>query len=127
MKHLYSNVLLHFYIMLFTFTECDIWKYGANCESVCSCDTTNTEHCNPVTGLCRCKPGWKGTICKDDVNECEIDNICQSNSMCNNTVGSFGCDCNTGYIEANKGECSGMVKLNQEKIFVIIQTYYLHK
>ncbi|XP_060570002.1 uncharacterized protein LOC132728362, partial [Ruditapes philippinarum] len=61
-------------------TECDIWKFGANCESVCSCDTANTEYCNPETGLCTCKPGWNGNICKDDVNECETDNICPSNS-----------------------------------------------
>ncbi|XP_028390639.1 matrilin-2-like [Dendronephthya gigantea] len=34
-----------------------------------------------------------------DVNECEIGtNNCNSNASCNNTIGSFRCACNVGYV-----------------------------
>ena len=33
-----------------------------------------------------------------DINECETANPCDSNAACTDTVGSFTCACNTGFI-----------------------------
>ena len=33
-----------------------------------------------------------------DINECETANPCDSNAACTDTVGSFTCACNTGFM-----------------------------
>ena len=104
----FNNNLVKFLPLVF-FKECDKWKYGSNCESNCSCDVMKTEFCNPITGICKCKSGWNGTHCQDDVNECEKESSCQGNSTCNNTIGSFDCTCNLGYTETEEGLCAGLL------------------
>lgn len=49
-----------------------------------------------------------------DVNECEISsrNPCSEYATCTNNLGSFACDCNTGY-ESNGIEC---LDINECKI-----------
>ena len=33
-----------------------------------------------------------------DVDECDLDtDVCHANATCNNTIGSYTCDCNIGY------------------------------
>ena len=41
-----------------------------------------------------------------DVDECEND-VCDSNALCTNTEGSYGCACNVGYTGDGK-TCTGM-------------------
>ena len=43
-----------------------------------------------------------------DVDECENETICQNNGKCHNNVGSFECDCASGY----KGKTCEEGKLN---------------
>lgn len=88
----------------FTLTDCEDGYYGDNCKMVCTCLKTNTEKCNVTNGACSCRPGWKGHNCDIDIEECEvIPELChnKSESHCVNTIGSFKCDCNNGYIQAN--------------------------
>ena len=33
-----------------------------------------------------------------DVNECQSPDACGANSVCNNTVGSYRCDCENGFV-----------------------------
>ena len=33
-----------------------------------------------------------------DINECETANPCDSNAVCTDSVGSFTCACNTGFM-----------------------------
>ncbi|XP_059150286.1 uncharacterized protein LOC131937109 [Physella acuta] len=87
-----------------TCTDCQDGYYGDSCKMACTCLKTNTEKCNVTSGACFCKPGWKGHNCDIDVNECEvIPELChkKSNSHCVNTIGSFRCDCDNGYTQAN--------------------------
>ncbi|XP_072020163.1 LOW QUALITY PROTEIN: cubilin-like [Amphiura filiformis] len=46
---------------------------------------------------CRCTPGYQGTTCNDDVNECSIIggtiDACQNGGTCMNTRGSYRCQC----------------------------------
>ena len=43
-----------------------------------------------------------------DVNECEVNDPCISPAKCRNTVGSYACDCPTGYEKKSKNECQGI-------------------
>ena len=40
-----------------------------NCEHLCIC-SANFLTCDTVVGCSGCKPGWKGTNCDEDLNEC---------------------------------------------------------
>ena len=48
--------------------------------------------------VCQCKPGYTGTRCEVDINECNISKTnCNVNADCTDTPGSFECICHTGY------------------------------
>ena len=57
-------------------------------------------NCNKTDGMCNCKTGWEGSNCETDINECNNVTICQDNSQCQNTNGSYICVCNDGYISS---------------------------
>ena len=39
---------------------CNRGLYGIGCSYRCDCMHANADGCDPVTGKCICKPGWKG-------------------------------------------------------------------
>ncbi|XP_053387236.1 fibrillin-2-like [Mercenaria mercenaria] len=86
-------------------TDCDVWKHGQNCQFNCTCNISNTEYCDPVTGVCNCFPEWNGINCENDVNECEKENICPAHSTCENSFGSFECRCDKGYLKTESKMC----------------------
>lgn len=58
--------------------------------------------------------GYTGLQCADDLNEC-LQNPCQHNGTCLNSVGSFSCNCaGTGYLgnlcQTDDDECQGQNK-----------------
>lgn len=92
-------------------SECSGNTYGANCSEICGCNITNSfnevQTCDSVTGQCKCKSGWHGDTCNDDVNECENSTSCSAfnNTTCVNTIGSFICDCVRGFIKSTGRSC----------------------
>ncbi|KAL4229260.1 Mucin-4 [Mactra antiquata] len=86
---------------------CDKSHWGTNCVNNCTCVTENTDVCDNVDGSCTCNNGWSGITCSDDVNECDVDpNICGDVlKTCVNTVGSYKCECNSGYTVNNENVC----------------------
>ena len=83
-----------------TCIACMEGNWGSNCEKNCTCITDNTMNCNKTDGMCNCKTGWEGSNCETDINECNNVTICQDNSQCHNTNGSYICVCNDGYISS---------------------------
>ncbi|CAG2200661.1 unnamed protein product [Mytilus edulis] len=81
-------------------TACAEGEWGQNCVENCTCETENTNSCNKTDGSCNCKTGWKGDNCDTDINECDNATICQANSLCENTNGSYVCVCNEGYFNS---------------------------
>ncbi|XP_053395361.1 uncharacterized protein LOC123523940 isoform X4 [Mercenaria mercenaria] len=83
---------------------CDRQHYGKNCLLECSCEQDNTDFCNNTDGTCKCFEGWTGETCAQDVNEClETTDVCSNkiHSECQNTNGSYKCDCKRGYFPQN--------------------------
>ncbi|XP_052784322.1 uncharacterized protein LOC128220099 isoform X2 [Mya arenaria] len=87
--------------------ECEPYTFGQHCESACNCDQAHANSCDAVNGTCACAAGWTGDDCKEDVNECEDESsiTCPEHSHCVDTVGSYSCLCNTGYIVNQDGLC----------------------
>eukprot|EP00933_Yihiella_yeosuensis_P060247 TRINITY_DN6253_c4_g1_i1.p1 TRINITY_DN6253_c4_g1~~TRINITY_DN6253_c4_g1_i1.p1 ORF type:complete len:1111 (+),score=158.47 TRINITY_DN6253_c4_g1_i1:93-3425(+) len=93
---------------------------GAVCSNVNECATgahncDDHSYCYDTVGsfTCKCKPGYSGLgtkytggwPAKDgcwDIDECNLlisnRTVCQKDSVCSNTAGSFACTCKPGYF-----------------------------
>ncbi|KAK7067073.1 hypothetical protein SK128_021689 [Halocaridina rubra] len=58
---------------------------------------------------CPCAPGYTetGDTCVDE-NECLTSSPCGSEEECVNTVGSYTCHCNPGYMRSETGTCTNI-------------------
>lgn len=70
------------------------FKAGLNCAA-------NT-FCNETADICVCNPGYEGSPQSaegcSDINECSSLSPCGQNTICTNTLGSFGCECRQGFV-----------------------------
>ncbi|CAL8166943.1 unnamed protein product [Prunus armeniaca] len=87
------------------------WAVGnyQSCEQVndssTACQSRHSECYNSTNGpgyRCKCLEGFQGNPylvdgCQD-INECEIRNLCVSQATCHNNVGGVECRCPKGYI-----------------------------
>ena len=83
-------------------TDCPVGTWGIGCSNQCDCDEDGGDDCVKDRG-CICKPGYKGTKCDTNIDECalNLDN-CQSDQTCVDSFGSFSCACFQGYqLDAN--------------------------
>ncbi|KAL5012769.1 hypothetical protein ScPMuIL_011320 [Solemya velum] len=102
---------------IFNYTcDCPAGYTGSECDQVidyCADDSClNGGECisTPNGLLCNCTDNWDGENCSVDVDECDVQQPCQNNASCNNTPGSYDCDCyGTGYkgkyCSENVDEC----------------------
>ena len=96
--------------------ECELGFYGngRTClEGDCiDSDCPANEQCiSPRRSDCECTDGFhrdESGSCVD-VDECEETNNCDQNAVCSNTVGTYDCECGTGFFGTGfsclKGEC----------------------
>jgi len=75
------------------------------CHPNATCDT------NPIDGkaICTCPPGFSGSDCKTDSDECAAGGPCEHGGVCVNEPGTYRCDCARGFTgarcEVNIDEC----------------------
>lgn len=70
-------------------TACDLFNPCLN-GATCISDGLNTTRCE-------CRPGFEGTHCSRDRDEC-LETPCNNGGRCRNLEGSFECDCDeTGF------------------------------
>uniref|UniRef100_A0A8C9R680 Growth arrest-specific 6 n=1 Tax=Scleropages formosus TaxID=113540 RepID=A0A8C9R680_SCLFO len=70
------------------------------------CNPRGTVRCEDKKGdfHCHCFTGWTGATCEKDINECSNNNGgCEH--LCNNTLGSYRCSCQQGYVLADRHLC----------------------
>ena len=46
---------------------------------------------------CECKPGFSGTLCEDNIDDCAANNLCQNDGTCVDGNQGFTCNCKPGY------------------------------
>ncbi|MCJ8739590.1 hypothetical protein PDJAM_G00048940 [Pangasius djambal] len=58
--------------------------------------------------VCNCRPGYAGSLCETDINEC-LPSPCHNGGTCHNLVGGFSCSCPEGFTgmacERDVNEC----------------------
>ncbi|WAR07528.1 MLP-like protein [Mya arenaria] len=84
-----------------TLNEC---QPEGNCINVpgsynCECSpgfklSNDGRHCEG----CNCSEGWAGDECDIDLDECDNEDMCPTTFECVNTMGSFLCQCHSGYV-----------------------------
>ncbi|XP_053408055.1 fibropellin-1-like [Mercenaria mercenaria] len=90
---------------------------------VVNVSTTNVTQCGDQECLhyalctndgkaCRCRHGYQGDRCQNDVNECEMGAPCYHRGYCENTFGNWSCDCLEGWKNGVDVHCE--VKTNQD-------------
>lgn len=54
------------------------------------------------TYICGCRPGFHGSTCRQDVNECsQTPGLCRNGGTCHNEVGSYRCACRPTHMGSN--------------------------
>ena len=82
-------------MILFPYSLTDLCHVLAVCDVPCH----NGGKC-VAPSVCECAPGYSGTNCQEDINECllgEDVHKCLGDSVCVNRVGWFYCACKKGY------------------------------
>ena len=88
-----------------TCISCPPFTYGPNCLLECYCHG-HGQRCDPDSG-CVCQPGWTGSGCEHDIDECDDPDACPQGQVCMNNNGSFDCSCQQGYVQTEDGTCEG--------------------
>lgn len=63
------------------------------------CDAQGTHVCIQTWNQreCKCKTGFAGDSCSDDIDECAAGATCPENAQCTNSHGSYSCGCRGGF------------------------------
>ncbi|XP_077986668.1 epidermal growth factor-like protein 8 [Glandiceps talaboti] len=92
-----------------TYTCCPGWQkhndIARGCRKpICTQPCQNYGRCTgPDT--CTCRPGFTGTHCETDINECN-ENTHECSQICVNNNGSYTCACQAGFIlEPDRRSC----------------------
>ncbi|VDN04917.1 unnamed protein product [Thelazia callipaeda] len=73
------------------------------CAESTGCQNGGT--CMLYSDTCHCRKGYIGKFCENDIDECEIPNIC-GNAKCLNLPGSFVCSCESSNTVRAPLQCS---------------------
>ncbi|ESO84897.1 hypothetical protein LOTGIDRAFT_70871, partial [Lottia gigantea] len=85
-----------------------------------SCDSNHVCHVDRDVVTCKCKTGYRGLQCSEDINECTDLSIDCNTGQCINTPGSFSCQCQNdftggcqnGPVPCDKNNCNPLNTAN---------------
>lgn len=72
--------------------------YGRGCKSQCNCP--DMDYCDPASGYCQCKQGYRGRKCNEPCSNNTYGNGCNKQCKCHVTM---LCDHVTGTCFCDKG------------------------
>lgn len=86
-----------------------------NSKKYCDTDLDCNSRGTCLDGICYCESlGFSGKYCQNDINECETgQHQCGLKIHCQNTIGSYFCQCSSGYELSDSGECVDINECNQ--------------
>ncbi|KAL9964346.1 hypothetical protein ACROYT_G027975 [Oculina patagonica] len=90
------------------------------CETLNPCQNGGECKNTPGSYECTCKPGFTGSSCETDIDECSMNSVvCFNGGKCVHDINSYKCDCEAGYIgqhcEWEKQGCWKDAKYNKKK------------
>ena len=73
--------------------------------------------------LCICMPGYNGTNCENDIDECQLHKPCNSTGtkMCNDSINDYNCTCKPGFT----GKCGQNEHVTTSRCVIEIGITYL--
>jgi hypothetical protein len=113
---------------------CSLCQNGAFCRQTKNKKSKQKFNTDPLSALreiidfnCYCVPGYTGTYCQIDINEC-LSMPCSNNATCIDKINSFECDCPKGfkgeYCEINIDECESSPCLYDSKCIDLIDAFH---
>uniref|UniRef100_A0A8C6KWI0 Notch receptor 3 n=1 Tax=Nothobranchius furzeri TaxID=105023 RepID=A0A8C6KWI0_NOTFU len=99
---LYWNYLFYAKVKVLFLVNAFHSPIGQDCSLIDACATSpcaNGARCVNWNNHynCSCPPGYQGTNCRNDIDECRKPGACLNGGLCINTLGSFHCQCQQGY------------------------------
>ncbi len=85
------------------------------CNGSATCQNGATCYLNMGEQLCLCAPGYTGTICDTEINEC-LSSPCLHDGNCTDGINNYTCDCSqTFYYGEN---CEIRMNLNKNIFYI---------
>lgn len=111
--------------------ECPPTLGGLTCEKSRFCSKSSPCLNNGVCeeSLCKCKSGWRGSHCEEDIDECSLSNIsCSPPATCINLLGSYRCICpvdvTTSGLPSSPGKPSLCANFNLNSITSVSRAFF---
>ena len=86
----------------YTCTCINEWM-GKNCSN-CGLTCNNGGQHNSDCAMCNCAPGYTGSMCDTDINDCDPD-PCVNNGTCSDEVNDYTCTCINQWMGKNCSNC----------------------